>query len=85
MAWNMAKSSENYILDMSAMKKHHKIRSDARKAISSSNLLKLLPAETRKSIEKSTEKEDMGLYKKMESKSLKRKKFLAQEYSQPTK
>lgn len=49
-----------------------------KKSMPASELLRLLPPETRKSIEKSTEKEDMEFYKKMESKSWKRKKFLTQ-------
>ena len=49
-----------------------------KKSMPVSEFLKLLPLETRKSIEKSTEKEDMEFYKKMESKSWKRKKFLTQ-------
>ena len=49
-----------------------------KKSLNSGDLLKLLPVETRQGIMKSSAKEDMEFYKKMESKSWKRKKFLTQ-------
>ncbi|MBI2660816.1 hypothetical protein HYX09_00950 [Candidatus Woesearchaeota archaeon] len=49
-----------------------------KKSLNSKDLLNLLPVRTRNSIMKSSAKEDAEFYKKMESKSWKRKKFLTQ-------